>query len=182
MSVILLKGMQTHLRFPEDTIHEKVQDRLFRILRISSEKKARDPQEKARKSSRKDVEKSVSSTFLMDCIFRESEDQNLTPTPNPRNPSPCAPAEARRRIFPDFLLPKYCGKVGGNFTDFVSRPQNKVAILPACYRSLSGPSGPECPRECPRKWGVSEGVSDGVSPAECPKSVPKVSRVSGTPF
>ena len=29
-----------------------------------------------------------------------------------------------------------------------------VATPPACYRSLSGPSGPKCPRECPRKWGV----------------------------
>ena len=59
-----------------------------------------------------------------------------------------------------------------------------VAIPPACYRSLSGPSGPNCPRsvECPRKRGVSEGVSDGVSPGpfvprapQCPKSVPRVS-------
>ena len=54
------------------------------------------------------------------------------------------------------------------------------AIPPACYRSLSGPSGPKCPRECPRKWGVFEGVSDGGVPGalrapECPKSVLRVS-------
>ena len=68
----------------------------------------------------------------------------------------------------------------------------------ACYRSLSGPSGPkcppecprQCPRECPRKWRVSEGMSDGVSRGpsgpglrsvqkvsrECPRSVKKLSR------
>ena len=61
-----------------------------------------------------------------------------------------------------------------------------VANPPACYRSLSGPSGPKCPgpkcpRECPRKRGVSEGVSDGclrtlrARAPECPKSVPRVS-------
>ena len=71
----------------------------------------------------------------------------------------------------------------------VGFPPN-LAIPPACYRSLSGPSGPKRPRprECPRKWEVFEGVSDGVSPGpsgpalrsaqkvsrECPRSGKKV--------
>ena len=56
-------------------------------------------------------------------------------------------------------------KIGQNFNLMTQQ-------IPACCRSLSGPSGPKRTRECPRKWGVSEGVSDGMSP--CPKSVPRV--------
>ena len=41
---------------------------------------------------------------------------------------------------------------------------SSVATSPASYRSVSGPSGPRCPRECP--WECPE----------CPKSVPRVSR------
>ena len=50
----------------------------------------------------------------------------------------------------------------------------RIAIPPACYRSLSGPSGPKCPRECPRKWGGVRGsVRRGVQKVsrECPQSV-----------
>ena len=53
---------------------------------------------------------------------------------------------------------------------WVFRTMFSLAIPPACYRSLSGPSGTKCPRECPRKWGVS-----GPWAPECPKSVPRVS-------
>ena len=48
------------------------------------------------------------------------------------------------------------------FPDFL-RDLSQVTNPPACCRSLSGPSGFECPQECPRKWGVSERVSGGVS-------------------
>ena len=58
---------------------------------------------------------------------------------------------------------------------FRTGKRGHFAIPPACYRSLSGPSGPKCPRSVPETgcrtrgpsgpgWGVSEGVSDGVSP------------------
>ena len=58
-----------------------------------------------------------------------------------------------------------------------------VATPPACYRSLSGPSGPKCPGSVPR--GVSGALrapGSGVSKKcrrECPRSVKKVSGHSG---
>ena len=70
----------------------------------------------------------------------------------------------------------------------------KFAIPPACYRSLSGPSGPKCPRSvpesvpenggCPRECppGGARGPSGpGLRSVqkvsrECPRSVKKVSR------
>ena len=73
-------------------------------------------------------------------------------------------------------------------SDFLKPPSLKPPFAALqCYRSLSGPSGPECPR----KQGVSEGVSGRVSPGsfgpqalECPKSVPSesVPRVFRAPF
>ena len=43
-----------------------------------------------------------------------------------------------------------------------------VAIPPACYRSLSGPSGPKCPRSVPES--VPE---NGGCPRECPTGCPR---------
>ena len=43
---------------------------------------------------------------------------------------------------------------------------------PACYRSLSGPSGPKCPGSVPRP----RCLGPGPQKQECPKSVPRVSR------
>ena len=57
---------------------------------------------------------------------------------------------------------------------------NTLQPPPACYRSLSGPSGPKCPGSVP---GVSLGVSlgpFGPRAPECPKSVPRVKKVSRT--
>ena len=65
------------------------------------------------------------------------------------------------------------------------RDPKTTKIPPACYRSLSGPSGPKCPRSVPESvpenGGVSEGVSDGVS-KKCPPSVPECQKgVPDTP-
>ena len=52
----------------------------------------------------------------------------------------------------------------------------RIATPPACYRSLSGPSGPKCPGSVPR--GVSGALrapGSGVS-KKCPESVPGVSK------
>ena len=58
-----------------------------------------------------------------------------------------------------------------------------IAAPPACYKGLSGPSGPKCLRECPENRGVSESVPWSVSEAlrapgpgsgvskKCPESV-----------
>ena len=61
----------------------------------------------------------------------------------------------------------------------IEKNQSPFATPPACYRSLSGPSGPKCPGSVPR--GVPRGVSrvlrargSGVS-KKCPESVPGVS-------
>ena len=56
-----------------------------------------------------------------------------------------------------------------------------VANPPACYRSLSGPSGPKCSRGVP--WGVSGALrapGSGVS-KKYPESVPAVKRCPDTP-
>ena len=61
-----------------------------------------------------------------------------------------------------------------------------IAIPPACYRSLSGPSGPKCPRTVPENVPENAGCSrecptgcpqgpSGPGLWECPESVPRVS-------
>ena len=58
----------------------------------------------------------------------------------------------------------------------------RLAIPPACYRSLSALRARSVPGVSPRVSPKMEGLSDGVSPGpfgprapECPKSVPRVS-------
>ena len=41
---------------------------------------------------------------------------------------------------------------------------SSIATPSTCYKSLSGPSGPKCPRGCPRKRGC---------PRECPTGCPR---------
>ena len=49
-----------------------------------------------------------------------------------------------------------------NFPQLQKQPEDHPTATPACYRGLSGPSGPKCvcPRECPRS--VSRSVSGAL--------------------
>ena len=49
-----------------------------------------------------------------------------------------------------------------------------IAKRPAPYRSLSGPSAPECPTECPRECSENGGVQGSV-----PRGVPGALRAPG---
>ena len=56
--------------------------------------------------------------------------------------------------------------------ELVSSQTTKFPTPPACYRSLSGPSGPKCPRSVPRGvFGALRAPGSGVS-KKCPESVP----------
>ena len=90
-----------------------------------------------------------------------------------------------------FLLIFACRKEGvRKETPQSFRKLPRLAIPPACYRSLSGPSGPKCPRSVPKSVPESEGCpgecptgcsrgpsgpGSGVS-KKCPESVPGVSK------